>query len=194
VQETRRSWPARKIGRRVFLAPPWSEDSTPVGCVRVVHNPGLACGTGEHPCSQLALIALEKNVHESCTVADIGTGSGILAITALRLGAQFAVGLDLDETALNSAKQNLELNGITPMLVAGSAQCVAGHWADIVVANINATVLLSIIDDLLRIAKPGGRLILSGFPETEAAIFIKEFPDAEVSQMQEWRCLTISAA
>jgi ribosomal protein L11 methyltransferase len=193
ARQVRRSWPARKIGGRIFLVPSWSEDPTPAGYVRVVHNPGLACGTGEHPCSQLALIALEKCVYESCTVADIGTGSGILAIAALRLGAGAGIGLDIDEPALSSAKQNFELNGSTPTLIAGSAECLADQWADIVIANINATVLLSILDELLRVARRGGRLILTGFPEMEAAIFAKEFPDAEVSQMEEWRCLTISA-
>jgi ribosomal protein L11 methyltransferase len=190
-QQTRRSWPARRIGSRIFLAPPWSEETTPEGRERLVHNPGLACGTGEHPCSQLALIALERCVQESCTVADIGTGSGILALAALRLGAKFAVGLDIDEGALSAAKQNFALNAIAPMLVAGSAECLADRWADVVVANINATVLLSILDDLLRIVRTGGRLILTGFSESEAAILARDFPDAAISELDQWRCVTL---
>ncbi len=94
VQETQRAWPGQRAGTRLFLAPPWCGEITPPGRERVVHNPGLACGTGDHPCTQLALEALERVVTRACSIADIGTGSGILAIAALRLGAATAFGLD----------------------------------------------------------------------------------------------------
>ncbi len=99
VRETQASWPAREVGRRLFLATPWTAEATPLGRERVIHNPGAACGTGEHPCSQLALQALERCVLPKSRVADIGTGSGILAIAARRLGAQKAFGVDPDEAS-----------------------------------------------------------------------------------------------
>ncbi|HEY3939259.1 MAG TPA: 50S ribosomal protein L11 methyltransferase, partial [Bryobacteraceae bacterium] len=111
-EETRRAWPGRSIGERLFLAPPWCREATPAGRERVVHNPGLACGTGEHPCTRLALIALETSVTPGCRVMDAGTGSGILAIAALKLGAAVAVGLDLDEASLGAARENFSLNDL----------------------------------------------------------------------------------
>ncbi len=191
AEKARQDWPAREVGGRIFLAPPWNREATPAGRERVVHNPGLACGTGEHPCSRLALIALEKCVDRSSTVADIGTGSGILAIASLLLGAKSAVGIDIDETAFRAAKENFELNGMTPMLTAGSAECLADSCADIVIANISATVLLSMLDDLLRITRAGGWLILTGFPESETAAFMREFPGAEAFAEDDWRCVTV---
>lgn len=190
-RETIRAWPARKIGEQIFLAPLWDNERTPAGRVRVVHNPGLACGTGEHPCSQLALAALEKHLRNGDRVADIGTGSGILAIAALRLGAASAVGIDVDEAALAAAKQNFDLNQLIPALAAGSADCLPDAYADIAIANINATVLISILDDLTRITRTGGFLILTGFPEWEADVFKGFFDAADISNEQEWRCVTV---
>ncbi len=190
VQRTHDAWPAREVGDHLFLAPPWASEPTPSGRVRVVHNPGLASGTGEHPCTQLALQALEETVQPGCTVADIGTGSGILAIASMRLGARQAVATDLDETSLQTAGENFEANELPARLVLGSAECLVDECADITVANISGTVLLAIMDDLLRITRPGGQLILTGLPEWELAPFERLFPGAAVTAMNEWRCLT----
>lgn len=189
IDQTHNAWPARAIGERLFLAPPWCHDPTPPGRHRIVHNPGLACGTGEHPCTQLALIALEKFVRPNITVTDIGTGSGMLAIAALKLGAARAIGVDTDESALAAARENFSLNALDPLLIAGSAACLTGGIADITIANINATVLLSIFDDLLRITRHNGRLILTGFPEPELAPVQRLLPRAEISSLAEWSCL-----
>jgi|SRR5579875_1551438 len=188
--QTRAAWPARLVGDRLFLAPPWCNDPTPPGRFRLIHNPGLACGTGEHPCTQLALAALEKHIHPAATVTDIGTGSGILAIAALRLGAASAIGVDPDEAALSTARENFSLNALPPLLAAGSADCLAAETSDLTVANINATVLLSLFDHLLRITKRHGRLILTGFTEPESPRFLKLLPGAEVSTLAEWCCVT----
>ncbi len=190
VKQTQAAWPGRLVGDRFFLAPPWCLEPTPSGRLRLVHNPGLACGTGEHPCTQLALEALERSVKPRSRVVDIGSGSGILAIAALHLGAGIAVGLDLDEAALVTAKENFQLNNMTAMLVAGPTTCLIGGFADITIANINGTVLLSLLDDLKRIARKGGTLILTGFPDAEADVFFKEIPGSEVFACGEWRCLT----
>jgi ribosomal protein L11 methyltransferase len=189
IAHTKEAWPPRRIGEHLFLTPPWHDDETPSGCIRLVHNPGLACGTGEHPCTQLALEALEKCVLAGRTVADIGTGSGILTIAALRLGAGRAVGLDTDEAALAAARENFALNELPALLAAGSADAVQSGIADVTVANISATVLLAISDELLRITKPKGTLILTGFPEWELSALQGIFRSTSFSAMNEWRCI-----
>ncbi|MDQ2950190.1 MAG: 50S ribosomal protein L11 methyltransferase [Acidobacteriota bacterium] len=189
VRHTEESWPAREIGEKVFLAPLWSGESTPPGRVRVVHNPGLACGTGEHPCTQLALAAIERYVVQGTRLVDIGTGSGILAIAALTLGVERAVGFDPDTAALQTARENFSLNSVETALVAGSVDCVATGCSDLTVANISGSVLLSIFDDLLRITVPGGRLILTGYNESELAFFLRLLPGADVTAINEWRCV-----
>jgi ribosomal protein L11 methyltransferase len=189
VAHTKEAWPPRRVGERLFLTPPWHDCETPLGCVRIVHNPGLACGTGEHPCTQLALEALEECMLAGRTVTDVGTGSGILAIAALRLGAARAVGLDTDEAALAAARENFALNELPALLAAASADAVQSRTADVTVANISSTVLLAIFDDLLRITKPSGTLILTGFPEWELSALQEIFPSASVSAINEWRCI-----
>jgi ribosomal protein L11 methyltransferase len=189
VEATHKAWPARAVGQRIFLAPPWCLDETPSDRHRIVHNPGLACGTGEHPCSQLALGALEKTNLPGKIVVDIGTGSGVLAIAALRLGASMAIGIDTDEAALAAARENFALNSVPPLLVAGTADCLRDGFAAVTVANISATVLLSIADELLRVTGPRGQLILTGFGEYELPAIQQNFGDGEITSCAEWRCL-----
>ena len=188
-----KAWPPRAIGQKLFLAPPWRNDPTPPGRVRITHNPGLASGTGEHPCTQLVLEALEHYIAPGMKMLDVGTGSGILALAAWQLGAGFALGIDCDIEALPTARENFDLNGLAPALVAGSADCIADEWADVTVANISGTVLLSILDDLLRVTRPDGFLILSGFITNEAQAFLRIFPDAEQTTRAGWSCLTMRA-
>jgi ribosomal protein L11 methyltransferase len=189
IQHTRDAWPAQTVGAKLFLAPKWCNDPTPEGRERIVHNPGQACGTGEHSCTQLALRALEECVTAGSRVIDVGTGSGVLAIAAVRFGAALAIGMDIDEASVHVARENFLLNDLTPPLVVGSAEAVAEGWADITVANISATVLLSILDELLRVTRANGQLILTGFAEEERPALQAYFSRAIMSRMDEWRCL-----
>ena len=189
VAYTQNSWPSRPIGKKFFLCPPWSREETPQGRHRLVHNPGLACGTGEHPCTQLALEALEEMVEARVRVVDLGTGSGILAIAARQLGASLAVGIDPDEQGLLVARDNFRLNELPALLAAGFADAVASEWADVTVANISGTVLLDVMDELLRITKPGGVLVLTGFTEAELSAFESLVSGGRVLSSGEWRCL-----
>jgi ribosomal protein L11 methyltransferase len=157
----------------------------------LVHNPGLAYGTGEHASTQLALMALEKCVTPGCRVADVGTGSGILAIASVKLGAVAALGLDLDEAALGAARENFALNDLEIPVVAGSAACLADGSADVTVANISGTVLLNMADELFRVTAANGWLILSGFVEAELRAMEQSIPGGIVSGSEEWRCLSV---
>lgn len=184
------SWPAQPVATKFFLCPPWCKEETPAGRHRLVHNPGLACGTGEHPCTRLAIEALERVVKPGDRVADVGTGSGILAVAAHQLGASKAVGIDPDEEALRVAKENFEMNGVPALLAAAFADCLAPACADVTVANISGTVLLAIMDDLLRITSPGGVMVLTGFAEAELPAFESLLSSGEILSSGEWRCLT----
>ena len=190
VQATRDAWPARAVGERFFLAPPWSEETLPDGRVRLIHNPGLACGTGEHPCTQMALEAIERIVKPGDRVADIGAGSGILAIGAALLNAGQVVAVDKDEASLHAASENHRLNHLAPNLAAGSASALRSNWADLTVANISGSVLLHIWDELLRVTHRTGHIIVTGFTRAESPVFETLLPGCRTDVLNEWCCVS----
>jgi ribosomal protein L11 methyltransferase len=189
VQYTRDAWPGRFAGKRFFLCPVWRNQPAPAGRIRLIHNPGLACGTGEHSCTRMALEALENTVFPGCRVADIGTGSGMLAIAARQLGASSIIAADLDESVLPAARENFNLNGLQALFAVASASAIRTAWADVAVANISGTVLLAILEDLQRLTKRDGRLILTGFTESELPAFASLFPRGRILAEEEWRCI-----
>jgi ribosomal protein L11 methyltransferase len=195
VAQTKASWPAREVGETWFVAAPWNHDATPNGRRRLIQNPGLACGTGDHPCTQMALAALEATVKPGDAVADIGSGSGILAIGSLAMGARLAAGVDPDDTVVDAARENLGLNGIMDgptrllLLVTGSADCLRDEAFEVTVANISSTVILMLVEDLLRITKPGGWVVLTGFNREEGRAFDGILEAVETDELGDWRCL-----
>src|SRR5260370_33546333 len=102
-QVSRDAWPPLEIGKRFFLVAPWSTGPAPAGRLRLEIYPGMACGTGRHPCTQLCLHAIESHVHTGDSVLDIGTGSGILSAAALLVGAARAIAGDIDAEAVRIA-------------------------------------------------------------------------------------------
>lgn len=191
VEQAKNAWPGMLVGKRFFVCPPWSKETTPDGRSRLIHNPGLACGTGDHPCTRLAIEALEEVLTPGARVADIGTGSGIVTVAALLLDASGAVGIDPDENAIRVARDNLQLNGFSGLLVTGFTDALAPGWADVTAANISATVLVEIMDDLVRITRPGGMMVLTGFTEPELAAIQALAGKGQVSSQEEWRCLVV---
>jgi ribosomal protein L11 methyltransferase len=117
-----------------------------------------------------------------------------LTIVALLLGAGCALAADTDASAMPLAQEDFRLNHVTPLRLTGSADAVAEGVFDLTVANISGTVLLSILDDLMRITKPGGMLILTGFTEGECARFQEIFPDSRNSTRDGWACLELARA
>ena len=153
---------AVRIGS-VLIAP--AEGAAPPGGLRMIDSP--AFGTGHHPTTALCIETLDEmlTIEHIESVLDVGTGSGILALTALRLGAPQAVGLDLDEEALETAAENARLNHLADrlQLVHGGPDAVAGNWP-LVVANVLAAPLMEMAPILVRRVRRRGRLILSGIP------------------------------
>jgi ribosomal protein L11 methylase PrmA len=99
------------------------------------------------------------------------------------------IGFDPDEASLQAARANFLLNGLIPLLVGGSAEAAADGCADVTVANISGTVLLSMLDELFRITRANGWLVLTGFTDAELPAFRAYFPSAAVSAINEWRCV-----
>lgn len=166
------------IGRKLLILPAWLESPEP-GRVAIKIDPGMAFGTGTHPTTQLCLEFVEECLPEDCPlVMDIGCGSGILAIAALKLGAQSALGVDIDEASIRNSRENAENNGIPDeafQLGLGSVSEIrAGKFgaasAPLVLANILGPILVRLFDTgLAELVAPGGTLILSGILDHLAA-------------------------
>jgi len=153
-QYTKDSFPPAEVGRRFFLAPPWCEDPPPPGRIRLVVNPGLACGTGYHPCTRLCLEALERHLKPGTKLLDVGAGSGILSLAATHLGA-LPIACDIDPDAIPYCDTHHKF--------VGSTSAVASQSFDAIVANISAATNLELWPEYNRIVRSGGVIILSGF-------------------------------
>src|SRR5207237_5522839 len=121
-------------------------------------DPGMAVGTGLHPTTQACLHALSRIDVAGARVADVGTGSAILAIACAKRGAREVVGVDIDEVAIREARENVARNGVAVTLAVGSAADLDGEF-DLILANIVAGVLQRIAPDLAAHLGPGGTLV-----------------------------------
>lgn len=158
-------------------------------------DPGTAFGTGMHETTQLCIRQLKKYVDNQTRVLDVGTGSGILGITALKLGAREAKGTDLDENAITAVGENLEANGISPdkfQVLQGNiidSQAVK-DWAgygmyDVVVANILADVIILLVNEVPAHLKPGGYFITSGIINMKEEAVKEAFAGCEAMEIVE---------
>ena len=171
-QDWERSWmdgfAPMRFGQRLWIVPSWHAAPQP-DAVNLLLDPGLAFGTGTHPTTALCLEWLDSQALEDCNVLDFGCGSGILAIAALLLGAQQAVGTDIDPQALEASRDNAERNGIAaerfPLYLPAD---LPAEQADVVVANILAGPLVALAPQIISLVKPGGRLALSGILAEQA--------------------------
>jgi ribosomal protein L11 methyltransferase len=192
-----------RIGRRLLVLPAWlpspDEERLPI-----VLDPGMAFGTGTHPSTQLCLAALEDYLHPGDEVVDLGCGSGILSIAAVRLGARHVQALDIDPLAVRITRENAERNGVAAQIAvsAGSLQDLLGACApsaDVLVANILAPVLDEMArQGLASAVRPGGVLILAGVLAEQADALDSTCLDhglerLELREAGEWRALVLKS-
>ena len=191
-----------RLGRHLVIIPSWATTALGPDDVPVLLDPGMAFGTGTHPTTQLCLELLEENLRPGMTVIDLGCGSGILGLAALRLGAGLVLALDTDPEATRATQDNARLNQIganlrthlgslTDLLQGG----VQPGRAPLVVANILAGTLARMLGEgLPRVLEPGGRLILSGIlreqsAEVEAALEASGMTLVEQRTREDWVAL-----
>ncbi|WP_333706490.1 50S ribosomal protein L11 methyltransferase [Vibrio hepatarius] len=157
-----------KFGERLWICPSWREVPEP-DAINVMLDPGLAFGTGTHPTTSLCLEWLESLALSGKTVIDFGCGSGILAIAAIKLGAEKVIGIDIDPQALLASKDNAQRNGVADQLEVYLPQDQPeGLVADVVVANILAGPLRELSGIIKSLVKPNGELAMSGVLDTQA--------------------------
>ena len=161
----------QRHGRRLWICPGGQRPPADAGDATVVVwlDPGLAFGTGTHATTALCLAWLDELDLRGMRLLDVGSGSGILSVAALALGAASAVAVDIDPQALLASRENAERNGVAQRLTVQPAESAWGDGYDVVVANILAEPLLELAAPIAAATRPGGHLALSGLLATQAA-------------------------
>lgn len=153
-----------------FICPTWVDDPQPEGSIRLIIDPKMAFGTGNHETTRLIMRQLPNLLQHGDTVLDVGTGTGILAIAALKLGASSAFGFDIDEWSYENARENAAQNGTGGALeiALGSFETVpSGVQYNLVIANVNRSILLDMSVSIVGATRTGGIAVLSGLLHQE---------------------------
>ncbi len=178
------------VGEKLLIHPVWEQEYDPKGRVVLHLEPGIAFGTGTHETTRLCLELLEKYIKPGCQMLDVGCGSGILSAAALLLGAQSAVGVDIDELAVKTAVQNAALNGVEDRFtgICGNLTDKVSGTFDVVAANIVADVIIELTDGIEQFMRPDTIYVMSGIIDTREqdvlAVVEKKF---EIIQRREER-------
>ncbi|XP_078437426.1 ribosomal protein L11 methyltransferase-like protein [Wolffia australiana] len=204
VQNVKDTFQPIQVAGDLWVVPEWRAPAD-VNATNIFLNPGMAFGTGEHPTTKLCLLLLKGLIKGGEHVLDYGTGSGVLGIAAIKMGAAFSVGIDIEPQAISSAHQNITLNGIDPSkmqlylapikeeIKADGPISLNGSF-DIIIANILLNPLMELSEELVSYGRPGAVIGLSGFlPEQIAQIeerYSKYLEGIYVSEMDGWACLT----
>ncbi len=169
VEAWKAAFPPKRIGKRMIIVPTWHETSRDETDILIQLDPGMAFGTGYHPTTRLSLALLEDTVKTDDHVADIGTGSGILSIAAVKLGAKQVHAIEIDPTAIPIAAENFQTNGVTSQVFLSQGDGLK-HTDDtyhLIIGNILTKTILPIIPNCPSRLHPGGSVIFSGILETE---------------------------
>ena len=190
---------AMDIGSRLAIVPGWESYDT--DRIRITMDPGLAFGTGTHETTALCLELLDSLVQGGERVLDVGTGSGILAIAALKLGAREADGVDIDPMCVRTAGENAERNGVDGRfrVLVGDLSDKAEGVYDIITANIVAAAILSLAQAVPALMAPGAKFICSGIiderkDEVLAGLQASGLRPVEIKEKRGWVCILCEKA
>ena len=197
------NYPPVELGRQLVILPYWLAETYTGDRIPVILDPGLTFGTGSHPSTQMVIEAMEETVKAGDCCLDLGSGSGILSITALRLGAKQAVGVDIDPKAENMARENAAANGygsecftaLTGDVTADSALMarLAGNY-NLVLVNIVADVIIHLAPVLPKFLSADSTLICSGIldsrlEDVQEALRRAGIDPIRVCAREDWRCI-----
>lgn len=218
IKRTQESFDPIEVIKGLWIVPEWKTPPD-AHATNIILNPGLAFGTGEHATTKLCLLLLHETVKGGELFLDYGTGSGILSIAALKLGAALSVGVDIDPQAITAASQNAELNNIGPETLklrlvptkdgvssvneeaqedldaesAGDKVLMHKDQFDIVIANILLNPLLDLADEIVSHARAGATIGLSGIIHAQVPSVVGRYSqflaDISVSEMEDWACI-----
>lgn len=194
-QEWKKHFKPFPVGKNFLIKPSWEEIDEDTERKIIEIDPGMAFGTGTHATTLMCLEALENYLKEDDLVYDIGTGSGILAIAAGKLGAN-SIGIDIDEDSVRTAKDNVKLNKCADnvKIIKGNLLNKAMDKADIIISNIIADAIINMSGNLNKFLKDSGIFIASGILENKKeeviqALKANKFEILETSVMDEWLCI-----
>ncbi len=199
----KKNYPPQFVGKNLCVLPYWLPQEAAEGRLAVRLDPGLTFGTGSHPSTQMCMAALEEYLPRGSRVIDLGSGSGILSLVSLRLGADTAVGVDIDPKAEGMARENAAYNGFgedrfrafTGDLVKDKkALEVLGGEYDLALVNIVADVILALSPVLPKVVRRGGLVICSGILDTRleevrAGLQAQGLTILAQKEQEDWRCL-----
>jgi len=199
------NYPPQEIGSRLVVLPYWLADSYDGSRVPVILDPGLTFGTGAHPTTQMVVEAMEDLLPQGGNCLDLGSGSGILSLAALRLGAGSAIGVDIDPKAEDIARENAAYNGFAaPEFIALTGNVTADkalmaklkeNRYDLVLVNIVADVIVHLAPVLPQFLTENSTLILSGILDSRlndvtGAITAAGLTIEKIRAKEDWRCVT----
>ena len=199
------NYPAVELGSKLIVLPYWQAEAYDGDRIPVILDPGLTFGTGAHPTTQMVMESMEELVKEGSLCLDLGSGSGILSIAALRLGAAAATGIDIDPKAEDIARENAAYNGFaSPAFTALTGNVtedkklmasLAAAEYDLVLVNIVADVIIGLSPILPNFLREDSTVICSGILDTrledvKAALTAAGLTVTAVKAMEDWRCVT----
>ena len=197
------NYPPQPVGEKLLVLPYWDAENITENRLPIILDPGLTFGTGAHPSTQMVMEVMEKTVAPGMRCLDLGSGSGILSIAALRLGAESATGIDIDPKAEDIARENSAYNGFTaPVFTALTGnvlqdkdlmRSLAGKHYDVVLVNIVADVIIALAPVLPSFLAADTTLICSGILDSRlddvvAALSGAGLQITEIRSKEDWRC------
>ena len=203
-QSWKDSYPPQPIGEKLLVLPYWLADTDLDGRLPVILDPGLTFGTGAHPSTQMVIESMDQLITPGSACLDLGSGSGILSIAALRLGAATAIGVDIDPKAEDIARENAAYNDFfAPRFTALTGNVTADQPLmdrlaqqsyDVVLVNIVADVIIGLAPTLPHFLSKGTKLILSGIldvrlPDVLLALEQAGLSVCQIRQKEDWRCV-----
>ena len=196
------NYPPQEVGDKLVVLPYWLADTYETDRLPVILDPGLTFGTGAHPSTQMVMETMEELLQVGGSCLDLGSGSGILSIAALRLGAKTAVGVDIDPKAEDIARLNCSYNGLTAEFFTGNVltdkplmKNLCARRYDLVLVNIVADVIIGLAPVLPTLLDENSTLILSGILDTRledvlAAVKAAGLTMTHIRAKEDWRCVS----